>query len=150
MRWCPHGIKFQRHSWGLASRSLRGEHEQVVCGRWGWKGFWSPAGAGFSPRGAGLRLMTPPPSPPRILLEAAGETPDAGGERGRLRGREGGSTGDLPAVDAQKCIFPFPFQASQGSSGPISQVVSVTLEDTFPPLYVRCWHRLIYLITTTQ
>ncbi|XP_041620397.1 coiled-coil domain-containing protein 159 isoform X6 [Vulpes lagopus] len=29
MRWCPHGIKFQRHSWGLASRSLRGEHEQV-------------------------------------------------------------------------------------------------------------------------
>ncbi|XP_058583961.1 coiled-coil domain-containing protein 159 isoform X6 [Neofelis nebulosa] len=31
MRWCPHGIKFQRHSWGLALRSLRGEHEQVVC-----------------------------------------------------------------------------------------------------------------------
>ncbi|XP_077911522.1 coiled-coil domain-containing protein 159 isoform X8 [Halichoerus grypus] len=31
MRWCPRGIKFQRHSWGLASRSLRGEHEQVVC-----------------------------------------------------------------------------------------------------------------------
>ncbi|XP_077716008.1 coiled-coil domain-containing protein 159 isoform X3 [Canis aureus] len=29
MRWCPHGIKFQRHSWGLASRALRGEHEQV-------------------------------------------------------------------------------------------------------------------------
>ncbi|XP_058583957.1 coiled-coil domain-containing protein 159 isoform X2 [Neofelis nebulosa] len=29
MRWCPHGIKFQRHSWGLALRSLRGEHEQV-------------------------------------------------------------------------------------------------------------------------
>ncbi|XP_004398958.1 PREDICTED: coiled-coil domain-containing protein 159 [Odobenus rosmarus divergens] len=29
MRWCPPGIKFQRHSWGLASRSLRGEHEQV-------------------------------------------------------------------------------------------------------------------------
>lgn len=96
----------------LASRSLREEHEQVVCGRWGWKGFWSPAGAGFSPRGAGLRLMTPPPSPPRILSEAAGETPDAGGESGRLRGREGGSTGDLPAVDSQKCIFSFPFQAS--------------------------------------
>ncbi|XP_011378623.2 coiled-coil domain-containing protein 159 isoform X2 [Pteropus alecto] len=32
MRWCPCGIKFQRHSWGLASRSLMGEHEQVVCG----------------------------------------------------------------------------------------------------------------------
>ncbi|XP_044110099.1 coiled-coil domain-containing protein 159 isoform X2 [Neovison vison] len=29
MRWCPRGIKFQRHSWGLASRSLREEHEQV-------------------------------------------------------------------------------------------------------------------------
>ncbi|XP_044608386.1 coiled-coil domain-containing protein 159 isoform X7 [Equus asinus] len=28
MRWCPHGIKFQRHSWGLASRSLMGQHEQ--------------------------------------------------------------------------------------------------------------------------
>nr|XP_019600574.1 PREDICTED: coiled-coil domain-containing protein 159 isoform X3 [Rhinolophus sinicus] len=27
-----HGIKFQHHSWGLASRSLMGEHEQVVCG----------------------------------------------------------------------------------------------------------------------
>ncbi|XP_054418243.1 coiled-coil domain-containing protein 159 isoform X1 [Pteronotus mesoamericanus] len=25
-------IKFQRHSWGLASRPLMGEHEQVVCG----------------------------------------------------------------------------------------------------------------------
>ncbi|XP_019514911.1 PREDICTED: coiled-coil domain-containing protein 159 isoform X2 [Hipposideros armiger] len=25
----PHGIKFQRHSWGLVSRSLMGEHEQV-------------------------------------------------------------------------------------------------------------------------
>ncbi|XP_066201936.1 coiled-coil domain-containing protein 159 [Saccopteryx leptura] len=29
MRWCPHRIKFQHHSWGLASRSLMGEHEQV-------------------------------------------------------------------------------------------------------------------------
>ncbi|XP_037361750.1 coiled-coil domain-containing protein 159 isoform X8 [Talpa occidentalis] len=37
MRWYPHGIKFQRHSWGLASRSLMGEHEQVVCGRNPWR-----------------------------------------------------------------------------------------------------------------
>ncbi|XP_047557850.1 coiled-coil domain-containing protein 159 isoform X1 [Lutra lutra] len=36
MRWCPHGIKFQRHSWGLASRSLKGEHEQVVCATLFW------------------------------------------------------------------------------------------------------------------
>ncbi|KAM8764670.1 coiled-coil domain-containing protein 159 isoform 2-T2 [Rhynchonycteris naso] len=32
MRWCPHRIKFQHHSWGLLSRPLMGEHEQVVCG----------------------------------------------------------------------------------------------------------------------
>ncbi|XP_010591633.2 coiled-coil domain-containing protein 159 isoform X6 [Loxodonta africana] len=29
MRWCPYRIKFQRHSQGLVSRSLMGEHEQV-------------------------------------------------------------------------------------------------------------------------
>lgn len=61
--WCPCGIKFQRHSWGLASQSLMGEHEQVVCGRWGWKGVGSIAGTGFKARRGGAYPNDPAPPP---------------------------------------------------------------------------------------
>ena len=66
---------------------------------------------------------------------------------------EGGSTGGLPATDTQKCILPFPLQVSQGSydsqvPSPLCDVQGQTLSS--PLLYIRHWHGLIYLITTTQ
>lgn len=93
----PRRSKLQRHSWGLASWSLMGEHEQVVCGS--ESGDWR--GVRLTEQGAGLITMVTPPSSKNSLAKRKAEDSVGVGVGGRHGwGPSGG--------EAQKCLFAFP------------------------------------------
>lgn len=101
--------------------------------------------------GGGAQGNDPAPFPRRILPETAGETADVGGEGGRIGGREGSLYWGPACSWHSEMHLLFSFSSLPGLLwSPVSQVLSVTFEDSFPLLYVRRWYRLINLITTTQ